>query len=58
MLGDRLPGHVETSAELVKRLTVVGMQAIQQLPPAGVRQRLEHRVHQRSKYATIWLPER
>src|SRR5262245_4779159 len=45
MLGHGLPGHVQVGAELPERLPVVSTQTVQQLPAAGVGQRLEDLVH-------------
>jgi hypothetical protein len=45
MLGHRLPRHVEAPAQLAKRLAVLGMQPIQQLPATGIGQRLEDGIH-------------
>jgi len=45
MLAHRLTRHVETRAQLVKRLAVLRAQPVEQFPPARVGQRLEHRIH-------------
>src|SRR5579884_3481734 len=58
MLTHRLSRHVESRAELAKRLTVLGTQSVEQFSPARIGQRLEHRIHGVShalQYATIWL---
>jgi hypothetical protein len=41
VLGHRLPGHVQTGAELPQRLAVIRAQSVQQLSPTAVGQRLE-----------------
>ena len=42
VLGDRLAGHVHVRAKLAQRLTVAGVEAVQQPPAAGIGQRPEH----------------
>ena len=45
VLAHGLPRHVETRAELVERLSVVGPQAVEQFPAARIGQRPEHLIH-------------
>src|SRR5262245_22411172 len=45
VLRDRLPGHPHPLAELREREPARLVEAIEQLPPAGIRERSEHRVH-------------
>jgi hypothetical protein len=45
MLRHSLPGHVVTLAEFAQCLSVVLMQGIEQLSPAGVRERLKNYIH-------------
>src|SRR5687768_8338992 len=47
MLSDRLPRHVEVSAQLAEGLAIVPMQHVEQMPAPGVRKRLEHQVQVR-----------
>src|SRR5581483_3412861 len=44
VLAHRLPGHAQAGAELGQRLTLLGPEAVQKLPPARVGQRSEHLV--------------
>ncbi len=41
VLGDGLPRHVETGTQFPQRLAVLCIQPVQQLPPAGVGERLQ-----------------
>src|SRR5262245_55073649 len=45
MLGYRLPAHVQVRAEFAKRLTVVCVQTVQELPTTGIREGLEDFIH-------------
>jgi hypothetical protein len=45
MLGHRLPRHGEAFAKLVQGLPILGAQAIEQLTPRRISQRLEHQIH-------------
>src|SRR5262245_220074 len=45
VLRDRLPGHPHPLAGLAQREPARAVEAIEQLPPAGIRERSEHRVH-------------
>ena len=44
MLRDRLPGHVQPPAQLVKRLTIPPVQPIEKLPPARIGQSAKHSI--------------
>ena len=41
----RLAGHGQPDAQLAERLALPGVEAVEQLAPAGIGQRLEHLVH-------------
>jgi len=45
VLRDGLPAHVHLLAELAEREAGAREQAVQELPPSGICERLEHRVH-------------
>lgn len=55
MFANRLPCHIEALTEIAQRLTIFGPQAIEQFPPARIRQRPEHCIHEQ-QYATVWFP--
>lgn len=44
MLGHSLPRHVHALAKFAERLSILFVESIQELPAAGVRERLEHSV--------------
>jgi hypothetical protein len=46
MFANRLPCHIEALTEIAQRLTIFGPQAIEQFPPARIRQRPEHCIHE------------
>lgn len=45
VLRDRLPRHAQSLAQLTQRLSVLGVQAVEQFSAAGVGQGLEHGVY-------------
>jgi hypothetical protein len=56
MLGDGLTCHLQTAAQIAERLAVLGVKAIEQLPPTGISQGTKHRIVLHLKYGTIRFP--
>src|SRR5580698_725573 len=55
MFGDGLTGHVEIFAEITESSAVVPVEDIEQLSPAGVSERFEHRVVHTRRICNLWV---